>query len=68
MDEEAILDEAMDNLSEAAQRIRATRNRLWSIGIEEHSNCNDLLQRVGTALAVTEAAYMEARRRSGRGQ
>jgi hypothetical protein len=25
-DEEAILDEAMDNLSEAAQRIRATQN------------------------------------------
>jgi uncharacterized protein with GYD domain len=33
-DEEAILDEAMDNLRQAAQRIRATRNRLWSAGMK----------------------------------
>jgi hypothetical protein len=32
-DEEAILDEAKDNLMEAAQRIRATQHRLWSAGL-----------------------------------
>ncbi len=65
-DEAAILEEATDNLKEAAQRIRATRNRLWSAGLEQHSNYRDLSQRVGMALAMTEAAYVEARRRLGR--
>ncbi len=62
-DEVSILDEATDNLKEAAQRIRATRNRLWSAGLEQNPNYRDLSQRVGMALAITEAAYMEARRR-----
>jgi hypothetical protein len=31
-DEAAILEEATDNLKEAAQRIRATRNRLCVVG------------------------------------
>ncbi len=53
-DEDSILEEAMDNLMEAAQRIRATQNRLRSAGL-------------GSALALTEAAYFEARRRSERG-
>ncbi len=66
-DEEAILDEAKDNLEEAAQRIRATRNRLWSVGLEDHPNYRDLTHRVMTALAITEAAYIEARRRSEQG-
>ncbi len=65
-DEAAILDEATDNLREAAQRIRATRNRLWSAGLEQDPNYRDLSQRVGMALAMTEAAYVEARRRLGR--
>jgi hypothetical protein len=65
-DEAAILDEATDNLKEAAQRIRATRNRLWSAGLEQNPNYRDLSQRVGMALAMTEAAYIEARRRLGR--
>ena len=66
-DEEAILDEAKDSLEEAAQRIRATRNRLWSVGLEDHPNPRDLTHRVMTALAMTEAAYIEARRRSEQG-
>jgi hypothetical protein len=65
-DEAAILDEATDNLREAAQRIKATRNRLWSAGLEQDPNYRDLSQRVGMALAITEAAYVEARRRLGR--
>ncbi len=65
-DEAAILDEATDNLREAAQRIKATRNRLWSAGLEQDPNYRDLSQRVGMALAMTEAAYVEARRRLGR--
>ena len=65
-DEAAILEEATDNLKEAAQRIRATRNRLWSAGLEQNPNYRDLDQRVGLALAMTEAAYVEARRRAGR--
>ena len=56
----------MDNLREATQRIRATRNRLWSAGLDDHPNYRDLTHRVMTALAMTEAAYIEARRRSER--
>jgi hypothetical protein len=63
-DEEALLlDEALDNLSEAAQKIRATQNRLWSAGLEDAPNYQDLVHRVRTALAMTEAAYIEARHR-----
>jgi hypothetical protein len=62
-DEEAILDEAKDNLMEAAQRIRATQNRLWSAGLDEHLNYRNLSHRVSSALAMTEAAFFEARRR-----
>jgi hypothetical protein len=65
-DEAAILDEATDNLKEAAQRIKATRNRLRSTSLEQNPNYRDLSQRVGMALAMTEAAYIEARRRLGR--
>ena len=67
-DEEVILDEAMDNLREATQRIRATCNRLWSADLDDHPNYRDLTHRVMTALAMTEATYVEARRRSERGQ
>jgi hypothetical protein len=65
-DEDAILDEAMDNLMVAAQRIRATQNRLWSAGLNDHPNYRNLSHRVSTALAMTEAAFVEARRRSER--
>jgi hypothetical protein len=64
--EEAILDEAMDNLREATQRIRATQNRLWSAGMDNHPNYRDLTHRVSSALAMTEAAFVETRRRSER--
>ena len=63
-DEEAILDETMENLTEATQRLRAIRNLLWAKGVEERVNYQDLAHRVNSALAMTEAAYLEARRRS----
>jgi hypothetical protein len=55
-DEEVILDEVMETLKEATQRLRATRNRLWATGIENRSNYRDLAHRVSSALAMTEAA------------
>jgi hypothetical protein len=66
-DEDTILEEAMDNLRESVQRLRATRNRLWSAGLEDHPTYRDLSHRVSSALAMTEAALIEARRRAERG-
>jgi hypothetical protein len=62
-EEEPILDEVMDNLKEAAQRIRATQNRLRASGLVEQPNCAELSYRLSAALAMTEAAFVEARRR-----
>jgi hypothetical protein len=62
-DEDTVLEEAMDNLKEAAQRIRATQGLMRSQGMAEGENHPDLLTRLSTALAMTEAAYLEARRR-----
>ncbi len=62
-DEEAILDEIVETLGEATQRLRAIRNRLRATGLEERVNYRDLAHRVHSALAMTEAAYLEARRR-----
>jgi hypothetical protein len=64
-EEEVIVDEAMDNLKEAGQRIRATQARFWSAGMEQHPSYRELSHRLSTALAMTEAAYLEARRSSG---
>jgi hypothetical protein len=61
--EDTVLDEAMDNLKEAGQRIRATQSLMRSDGMTEGENYRDLLTRLSTALAMTEAAYLEARRR-----
>ena len=62
-DEDTILEEAMDNLKEAGQRIRATQNLLRSQGMTDGEDYRDLLTRLSTALAITEAAYLEARLR-----
>jgi hypothetical protein len=62
-DEHAVLEEAMDNLKEAGQRMRATQGLLRSQGMIDGENHRDLLTRLSTALAMTEAAYLEARRR-----
>jgi hypothetical protein len=62
-DEDTVLEEAMDNLEEAEQRIRATQSLMRSEGMTDGENYRDLLTRLSMALAMTEAAYLEARRR-----
>ena len=61
--EHSVLEEAMDNLREAAQRIRATQNLMHARGMTENVNYRELLTRLFIALAMTEAAYVEAKRR-----
>ena len=65
---EPILEEALDNLREATQRLRATQNRMLAAGMYDHPNYRDLFVRVSTALAMTEASLVEARRRLGGAQ
>jgi hypothetical protein len=62
-DEDTVLEEAMDNLKEAGQRIRAPHSLMRSQGMTEGENHRERLTRLSTALAMTEAAYLEARRR-----
>ena len=58
-DEDTVLQEAMDNLKEVAQRIRATQSLMRSQGMTDGENHRDLLTRLSAALAMTEAAYLE---------
>ncbi len=51
------------NLCEAAQRIRAVSNRTRATGMREDPNQHDFAHRVASALAMTEAAGMKARRK-----
>jgi hypothetical protein len=60
--EDTVLDEAMDNLKEAGQRIRATQSFVRSQGMTDGESHRDLVTRLSKALAMTEAAYLEARR------
>ena len=62
--EATVLEEAMDNLKEAGQRIRATQSLMRSQGMTEGENYRDLLTRLSTALAMIEVAYLETRHRS----
>jgi hypothetical protein len=62
-DEDTVLEEAMDNLKEAGGRIRATQSLMRSEGMTDGENYLDLLTRLSITLAMTEAAYLEARRR-----
>ena len=61
--EDTVLEEAMENLKEAGQRIRAIQSLMRSQSMTDGENHRDLLTRLSTALAMTEAAYLEARRR-----
>jgi predicted RNase H-like HicB family nuclease len=61
-DEDTVLEEAMDNLKEAGQRIRATQSLMRSEGMTNGEDYRELLTRLSAALAMTEAAYLEARR------
>ena len=53
--EDSGLEEAMDNLRGAAQRIRATQNLIHSQGMTENVNYRELITRLSTALAMIEA-------------
>jgi hypothetical protein len=66
-EQKAALEEALDNLREAHHRIRAAQTRMWATGLSEHPNYRELSTRLSMALASTEAAYMEVRRRFERG-
>jgi hypothetical protein len=61
--EDTVLEEAMDNLKEAGQRIRATQSHMRSEGMIDDADYRELVSRLSTSLAMVEAAYMEARRR-----
>jgi hypothetical protein len=50
-------------LREAGQRIRATQHLLRSQGMTDTEDYRELTTRLSVALAMTEAAYMKARRR-----
>ena len=63
INEDSVLEEAMDNLRETAQRIRATQNLMRARGMTEEVTYRELLTRLSTALATTQAAYVEAKRR-----
>jgi hypothetical protein len=67
-DENTVLEEAMDNLKEAGQRIRATQSLLRSQGKLDDADYRELDLRLSTSLAMVEAAYMESRRRGLVGQ
>ena len=64
--QEPILEEALDNLREANQRLRATENRMIAAGMPDQLNYRNLFVLVSTALAMSKAAFVEARRRLGR--
>jgi hypothetical protein len=57
-DEDTVLEEAMENLKEAGQRIRATQSLMRSQGMTEGEDYRDLFTRLSTALAMTEAACL----------
>ena len=61
--DDSVLEEIQDNTREAGQRIRASLNLMRSQGMTRTEDYQDLLTRLRTAMAMTEAAYMEARRR-----
>jgi hypothetical protein len=62
-EEDTVLDEAMGNLKQAGQRIRATQSHMRSQGMIDDADYRELVSRLSTSLAMVEAAYMEARRR-----
>jgi ribosomal protein L19E len=63
MADESVLDEIQENTREAGQRLRASLNLMRSQGMLDDANYRELFTRLSTALAMTEATYLEARRR-----
>ena len=62
-DKDTVLEEAMEYLKEAGQRISATQSLIRSQGKLDDADYRELDLRLSTSLALVEAAYMEARRR-----
>jgi hypothetical protein len=50
-DENVVLEEAMDNLKEAGQRIRATQSHMRSEGMIDDADYRELVSRLSTSLA-----------------
>lgn len=63
MADDSVLDEIQDNTREVGQRRRASLNLMRSQGMLDDSDFRELVTWLSTALASTEAAYLEARRR-----
>ena len=53
----------MDSLREATQRMGVAENRMLATGMPEQPSYRNLFVRVSGALAMTEAAFLEARLR-----
>jgi hypothetical protein len=64
MADDSVLDEIQDNTRESGQSLRAFLNLMRSQGMLDDGNYRELVIRLSTALAMTEAAYLETRRRS----
>ena len=62
-DEESVFEEAIGNLLEATQRLRATHNLLHAQGMLQDPDHHDLVHRISSALAMTEATGVQARRK-----
>jgi hypothetical protein len=54
--EDTVLEEAMDNLKEAGQRIRATQSLMRSKGMIDDGDYRELVSGLSTSLAMVEAA------------
>jgi hypothetical protein len=63
MADDSVFEEIQDNIREAGQRLRASLNHMSSQGMLDDNNYRELVTRLSTASAMTEAAYLEARRR-----
>ena len=63
MADDTALDEIQDNTREAGQRLRASLSLMRSQGMLDDNKYHELATRLSTALAMTEAAFLEARRR-----
>jgi hypothetical protein len=63
MANDSVLDEVLDNTKEAGQRLRASLNLMRSQGMLDDTDYRELALRLSTAMAMTEAAYLEARRK-----
>jgi hypothetical protein len=50
--EDTVLEEAMDNLKEAGQRIRATQSLMRAQGMTDDADYRELVLRLSTSLAM----------------